>query len=161
MGAEIELVSVAGGEVMIGSEDDKTGLRLGAVEDACDGGRLVEIVAVAELVVTAVEDACDGGRLVDSVAVAELVVMAVEDACDGGRLVDSAAVVMADTEVVADEVAVPESLISSVEQLRMVYYLRFHLTLRQKNKHYGVIPPKGTPLQEGNNSAINIFHDFT
>lgn len=58
------------------------------------------------------EDACDGGRLVDSVAVAELVVMAVEDACDGGRLVDSAAVVMADTEVVADEVAVPESLIS-------------------------------------------------
>ena len=161
MGAEIELVSVAGGEVMIGSEDDKTGLRVGAVEDACDGGRLVEIVAVAELVVTAVEDACDGGRLVDSVAVAELVVMAVEDACDGGRLVDSAVVVMADTEVVADEVAVPESLISSVEQLRMVYYLRFHLTLRQKNKHYGVIPPKGTPLQEGNNSAINIFHDFT
>ena len=161
MGAEIELVSVAGGEVMIGSEDDKTGLRVGAVEDACDGGRLVEIVAVAELVVTAVEDACDGGRLVDSVAVAELVVMAVEDACDGGRLVDSAAVVMADTEVVADEVAVPESLISSVEQLRMVYYLRFHLTLRQKNKHYGIIPPKGTPLQEGNNSAINIFHDFT
>lgn len=161
MGAEIELVSVAGGEVVIGSEDDKTGLRLGAVEDACDGGRLVEIMAVAELVVTAVEDACDGGRLVDSVAVAELVVMAVEDACDGGRLVDSAAVVMADTEVVPDEVAVPESLISSVEQLRMVYYLRFHLTLRQKNKHYGVIPPKGTPLQEGNNSAINIFHDFT
>ena len=161
MGAEIELVSVAGGEVMIESEDDKTGLRVGAVEDACDGGRLVEIVAVAELVVTAVEDACDGGRLVDSVAVAELVVMAVEDACDGGRLVDSAAVVMADTEVVADEVAVPESLISSVEQLRMVYYLRFHLTLRQKNKHYGVIPPKGTPLQEGNNSAINIFHDST
>ena len=161
MGAEIELVSVAGGEVMIGSEDDKTGLRVGAVEDACDGGRLVEIAAVAELVVTAVEDACDGGRLVDSVAVAELVVMAVEDACDGGRLVDSAAVVMADTEVVADEVAVPESLISSVKQLRMVYYLRFHLTLRQKNKHYGVIPPKATPLQEGNNSAINIFHDFT
>lgn len=161
MGAEIELVSVAGGEVMIGSEDDKTGLRVGAVEDACDGGRLVEIAAVAELVVTAVEDACDGGRLVDSVAVAELVVMAVEDACDGGRLVDSAVVVMADTEVVADEVAVPESLISSVEQLRMVYYLRFHLTLRQKNKHYGVIPPKATPLQEGNNSAINIFHDFT
>ena len=161
MGAEIELVSVAGGEVMIGSEDDKTGLRVGAVEDACDGGMLVEIVVVAELVVRAVEDACDGGRLVDSVAVAELVVMAVEDACDGGRLADSAAVVMADTEVVADEVAVPESLISSVEQLRMVYYLRFHLTLRQKNKHYGVIPPKGTPLQEGNNSAINIFHDFT
>lgn len=138
MGAEIELESVAGGEVMIGSEDDKTGLSVGAVEDACDGGRLVEIVAVAELVVTAVEDACDGGGLVDSVAMAELVLMAVEDACDGGRLVDSAAVaelvVMADTEVIDDEVAVPESLISSVEQLRMVYYLRFHLTLRQKNK---------------------------
>ena len=67
-------------------------------------------------------------------AVAELVVMAVEDACDGGRLVDSAAVaeLCADTEVVADEVAIPESLISSVEQLRMVCCLRFHLTLRQK-----------------------------
>ena len=39
MGTEIELISATGGEVMIGSEDDKTGLRVGAVEDACEGGR--------------------------------------------------------------------------------------------------------------------------
>ena len=34
-------------------------------------GGLVDSVAVAETLVMAVEDACDGGRLVDSVAVAE------------------------------------------------------------------------------------------
>lgn len=34
MGAEIELISVMGDEVMIGSDDDRMGLRLGAVEDA-------------------------------------------------------------------------------------------------------------------------------
>ena len=38
MGAEIELISAADGKVMIGREDDKAGLRVGRVEDACDGG---------------------------------------------------------------------------------------------------------------------------
>ena len=33
MGAEIELISATGGEVMIGSDDDRMGLRVGAVED--------------------------------------------------------------------------------------------------------------------------------
>ena len=157
MGAEIELISAAGGEVMIGSKDDKTGLRVGAMQDACDGGRLVDSAAVADLVFMVVEDECVGGRLVDSAAVAEVVVMVVEDACDGVRLVDSAAVVavvvvavkdacdggrlvdrvaqvelvvmecvnveieervlaVEHREVVADEVTVPESLSSSVEQ---------------------------------------------
>lgn len=37
MGVEIELRSAAGGKVIIGSKDDKTGLGVGAVEDACDG----------------------------------------------------------------------------------------------------------------------------
>ena len=31
MGAEIELISATGGEVMIGSDDDRMGLRVGAV----------------------------------------------------------------------------------------------------------------------------------
>ena len=43
------------------------------MKDACDGGRLVGVLTVAELVVMAVEDACDGGRLVDSAEVAEWV----------------------------------------------------------------------------------------
>lgn len=34
MGAEIELISATGGEVMIGGDDDRMGLRVGAVEDA-------------------------------------------------------------------------------------------------------------------------------
>ena len=103
-----------------------------AVENACDGERLVDSAEVAELLVMAVEDASDGGRIVDSVPVAGLAVMAMEDAWDGGRLVDNVTQVelivmecvaveieervLEDTEVVADEVAVPESLISSVEQ---------------------------------------------
>ena len=37
MGVGIELRSAAGGKVIIGSKDDKTGLGVGAVEDACDG----------------------------------------------------------------------------------------------------------------------------
>lgn len=72
MGAEIELIHATGGEVMIGGDDDRMGLRVGAVEDvAWDDGRLVDSLAVAEVVVIAVEDACDCGRLVDSVALAE------------------------------------------------------------------------------------------
>jgi len=66
-------------------------------------------VAVAEVVVMAVEDACDGGRLVDSVTQAELVVME----CVSVELEER---VLEHTEVVADEVAVSESLSSSVEQ---------------------------------------------
>ena len=92
MGPETELISVAGDEVMIGSKDDKIGLRVGAVQDGCDGGRVVDLVAVADLVVMVVEDKCVGGRLVDSAAVADLVVMVVEDTCDGVRLVDSTTV---------------------------------------------------------------------
>ena len=43
MGAEIELISATGGEVMIGGDDERIGLRVGAVEDsACDDGRLLE-----------------------------------------------------------------------------------------------------------------------
>ena len=126
MGPETELISVAGDEVMIGSKDDKIGLRVGAVQDACDGGRLVDLVVVVDLVVMVVEDACDGVRLVDSTTVAELVIMAVKDTCDSGRLVDSVTQVelvvmecvtveieervlaVEHTEVVADEVTVPE-----------------------------------------------------
>lgn len=66
-------------------------------------------MAVAEVVVMAVEDACDGGRLVDSVTQAELVVME----CVSVELEER---VLEHTEVVADEVAVSESLSSSVEQ---------------------------------------------
>jgi len=62
-------------------------------------------VAVAEVVVMAVEDACDGGRLVDSVTQAELVVME----CVSVELEER---VLEHTEVVADEVAVSESLSS-------------------------------------------------
>ena len=66
-------------------------------------------MAVAEVVVMAVEDAGDGGRLVDSVTQAELVVME----CVSVELEER---VLEHTEVVADEVAVSESLSSSVEQ---------------------------------------------
>ena len=34
MGAEIELISATGGEVMIGGDDDRMGLTVVAVEDA-------------------------------------------------------------------------------------------------------------------------------
>ena len=110
MGAEIELISATGGEVMIGGDDERMGLRVGAVEDsACDDGRLLEGVGVAEVVVMAVEDACDGGRLVDSVTQAELVVMECVAVAIEERVLEH-------TELVVDEVAVPESLNSSVEQ---------------------------------------------
>ena len=110
MGAEIELISATGGEVMIGGDDERIGLRVGAVEDsACDDGRLLEGVGVAEVVVMAVEDACDGGRLVDSVTQAELVVMECVAVAIEERVLEH-------TELVVDEVAVPESLNSSVEQ---------------------------------------------
>lgn len=66
-------------------------------------------MAVAEVVVMAVEDACDGGRLGDSVTQAELVVME----CVSVEIEER---VLEHTEVVADKVAVPESLSSSVEQ---------------------------------------------
>ena len=110
MGAEIELISATGGEVMIGGDDERMGLRVGTVEDsACDDGRLLEGVGVAEVVVMAVEDACDGGRLVDSVTQAELVVMECVAVAIEERVLEH-------TELVVDEVAVPESLNSSVEQ---------------------------------------------
>lgn len=110
MGAEIELIHATGGEVMIGGDDERMGLRVGAVEDsAWDDGRLLDSVAVAEVVVMAVEDACDGGRLVDTVSQAGLVVME----CVAVEIEER---VLEYTEVVADEVAVPESLNSSVEQ---------------------------------------------
>ena len=66
-------------------------------------------MAVAEVVVMTVEDACDGGRLVGSVTQTELVVMECVSVEIEERVVEH-------TEVVADEVAVPESLSSSVEQ---------------------------------------------
>ena len=101
MGAEIELISATGGEVMIGGDDERMGLRVGAVEDsACDDGRLLEGVGVAEVVVMAVEDACDGGRLVDSVTQAELVVMECVAVAIEERVLEH-------TELVVDEVAVP------------------------------------------------------
>lgn len=113
MGAEIELISATGGEVTTGGDDDRMGLRVGAVEDsAWDDERLLDIVAVAEVVVMEVEDACDGGRLVppvDSVTQAELVVVE----CVAVEIEER---VLEHTEVVADEVAVQESLNSSVEQ---------------------------------------------
>ena len=64
---------------------------------------------MAEVVVMAVEDACDGGRLVDSVTQAELVVMECVAVAIEERVLEH-------TELVVDEVAVPESLNSSVEQ---------------------------------------------
>jgi len=100
MGAEIELIFVVRGKVVIGSDDDKIGLRVSAVEDACDGGGYVDSVAVAELVVMAVEDVCDGGRLVDSVTQAELVVME----CVTVKIEER---VLEHTEMVADKIAVP------------------------------------------------------
>lgn len=56
-----------------------------------------------------VEDPCDGGRLVDSVTQVELVVME----CVTVEIEER---VLEHTDLVASEVAVPESLSSFVEQ---------------------------------------------